>query len=102
MSELFGNPEQLPHTPTTEEVSIGWAWYKAGWIHSDEIQPQFDRWIAEIEAHSASRAAIAERRRIIKLLEAKLMGKATNVETGKIDWSSFEGDILALIKGEQE
>ena len=38
----------IDYTPTTEEVSIGWAWYKSGWIHSDEIQPQFDRWLAEV------------------------------------------------------
>ena len=40
------------YTPTTEEVSIGWAWYKSGWIHSDEIQPQFDRWLAEVKAQA--------------------------------------------------
>jgi hypothetical protein len=42
------------YTPTTEEISIGWAWYKSGWIHSDEIQPQFDRWVAEIKAEAVA------------------------------------------------
>ena len=51
----------IDYTPTTEEVSIGWAWYKSGWIHSDEIQPQFDRWLAEVKA--------TERKRIIQLLK---------------------------------
>ena len=48
-----------------------------------------------------TQGAEMERERIIKLLESKLVGKATNVETGLIDWSSFEGDVLSLIKGSE-
>lgn len=71
MTESNMQKTHNPYTPTTEEVSIGWSWYKSGWIHSDEIQPQFDRWLDEVKADAYDKAIKALFIGPAELLEVK-------------------------------
>ena len=81
------------YTPTTEEVRDQWVW---NYPDYDNEREAFDRWFAGVKAQERQ----LERERIIALLESKLMGKAVEDFTGEIGWSSFNGDVIALIKGE--
>jgi hypothetical protein len=110
--QLSGNPEQLPYTPTTEEVlycSSCWADLKL-YPPSTEIvferdftvntetvrkvyryvrtdATEFDRWLAEVKAQ--------ERERIVKLIEPEY-GR------GWVTAASFVRHLVALIKGEEQ
>lgn len=67
MSEVFGNSEQLPYTPTTEELldayqgrllKIGDTVYK--FIDEEQAEAEFDRWLAEVKKQAVAEW-IAER-----------------------------------------
>jgi hypothetical protein len=75
------------YTPTTEAVSQHW---RCNYPDYDNTSEQFDRWL-ETER-------LAERERIIKLLEAKI---DTPDRYNDRDGDSWIPDIVALIKGEK-
>lgn len=64
-----------------------------------ELNPYY---LDRLMNHRVQEAVREERERILKLIESKLIGRATNVDSGVIDWSSIEGDVIALIKGEND
>jgi len=57
MSELSGNPEQVPYTPTTEEVAE--IYFQSGYMTTPE---QFDRWLTEHDAQIVADVMDTERR----------------------------------------
>ena len=56
VSELSGNSEQLPYTPTTEWVIAGWMKARASdGITADIAIEEINRWIAEVEQKAWNR-----------------------------------------------
>lgn len=102
MSELSGNPEQVPYTPTTEEVRNGYvgAGSEPNPYVSEDERAEFDRWLSEIREDAFAQGrdsqrdsdTAKERERIIKLLE----GLDTEL------WCGTNLQIVALIKGEEQ
>lgn len=100
LSELSGNPGQLPYTPTTEEVRND---YVCALSTTDigDAEEVFDRWLAEVKADAFAQgrdsqrdhAEHLERERIIKLLEANIEDDEDQYRLG---WA------IALIKGEEQ
>ena len=77
MSELSGNPEQVPYTPITEEVLDAYALFKDE--DFEDSSEEFDRWLAEVKADAYDKAIKALFIGPAELLEVKAQAWAEGV-----------------------
>ena len=88
MSELSGNPEQVPYTPTTEEVSKSYVWFRDQAFTDEKLKAEFDRWLVEVKTDAYDKAIKALFIGPAELLEVKAQAWAEGYEAGLTDFAS--------------